>query len=69
MAKKSRMSVLKRQRELKKAEKAALKRERRDLRKEAEPLVGDAQVATRDDLAGYGFPTDESADDGPEKSG
>jgi hypothetical protein len=62
MAKKSRMSVLKRQRELKKAEKAALKRERRDLRKEAEPLVGEDQVASRDDLAGYGFPTDDAPD-------
>jgi len=62
MAKKSRMSVLKRQRELKKAEKAALKRERRDLRKEAEPLVGEDQVASSDDLAGYGFPTDDAAE-------
>jgi hypothetical protein len=59
MAKKSRMSVLKRQRELKKAEKAALKRERRDLRKEADPVVGEDQVATSDDLAGYGFPSDD----------
>jgi hypothetical protein len=67
MAKKSRMSVLKRQRELKKAEKAALKRERRDLRKEAEPVVGEDQVATRDDLAGYGFPTDDSEEEGREK--
>jgi hypothetical protein len=63
MAKKSRMSVLKRQRELKKAEKAALKRERRDLRKEADPVVGEDQVATSDDLAGYGFPSDDDARD------
>jgi hypothetical protein len=57
MAKKSRMSVLKRQREAKKAEKAALKRDRkvqRDSDSEANLGAG-VQVATRDDLAGYGF--------------
>jgi hypothetical protein len=54
MGKKSRMSVLKRQREARKAEKAALKRERRDQRTSADPAEGD-QVATKDDLAGYGF--------------
>jgi len=53
MARKSRTGVLKRQREMKKAEKAALKREKRDLRAEQEP-AGD-QVATAEDLAGYGF--------------
>jgi len=58
MAKKSRMSVLKRQREARKAEKAALKRDRRDRR-----TTGDengTQVATRDDLEGYGFGTGDS---------
>ena len=57
MGKKSRMSVLKRQREARKAEKAALKRERRDQRTSTEPGdPGDgAPVATKDDLAGYGF--------------
>ena len=54
MGKKSRMSVLKRQREARKAEKAALKRERRDQRTSADPVDG-TQVATKDDLAGYGF--------------
>ncbi len=54
MGKKSRMSVLKRQREARKAEKAALKRERRDQRTSADPTDG-APVATKDDLAGYGF--------------
>jgi hypothetical protein len=54
MGKKSRMSVLKRQREARKAEKAALKRERRDQRTSGDPAEG-AQVATKDDLAGYGF--------------
>ena len=48
MAKKSRMSVLKRQREARKAEKAAVKRERREQRR-TEGL----QEPTRDDLAAY----------------
>ena len=54
MGKKSRRSVLKRQREARKAEKAALKRERRDQRTTADPGDG-TQVATKDDLAGYGY--------------
>jgi hypothetical protein len=45
------MSVLKRQRELRKAEKQAAKRE---TRKEREP-EGGSKVATREDLEGYGF--------------
>ncbi|MBW2279302.1 MAG: hypothetical protein JRG76_02215 [Deltaproteobacteria bacterium] len=49
MAKKSRMGVLKRQRELKKQEKAALKRERKAGRKPQETLE-----ASVDDLVGYG---------------
>jgi hypothetical protein len=53
MARKSRTGVLKRQREMKKAEKAALKREKRDVRSEQES--DGAQVATAEDLAGYGF--------------
>ncbi len=55
--KRSRTAVLKRQREVKKSEKQALKREKREIRKEAPEHE---QVATRDDLAGYGFPIDES---------
>jgi hypothetical protein len=60
MGKKSRMSVLKRQREARKAEKAALKRERRDQRTS---VVGDdaTSVATKDDLASYGFEESEKA--------
>lgn len=54
MAKKSRMGVLKRQRELKKQEKAALKRERKAARKPQDSLE-----ATTDDLAGYGMIEDE----------
>jgi hypothetical protein len=53
MARKSRTGVLKRQREMRKAEKAALKREKRDQR--AEQGSAGAQVATAEDLAGYGF--------------
>lgn len=48
MAKKSRMSILKRQREARKQEKAALKRERREQKK----LEG-GQEPTQEDLAGY----------------
>ncbi len=49
------MAVLKRQRELKKAEKAALKRERREQRASGSR---ESEVATKDDLAGYGFDED-----------
>jgi len=52
MPKKGRMTVLKRQREVRKAEKAAAKREKRELR---EPSDSGVQVATSDDLAAYGF--------------
>lgn len=53
MGKKTRTGVLKRQREAKKAEKAAMKREKREVRS-SESVTG-AQVATANDLAGYGF--------------
>ncbi len=56
--KRSRTAVLKRQREVKKSEKQALKREKREIRKEEAP--DQEQVATREDLAGYGFPVDEA---------
>ncbi len=65
MGKKSRMSVLKRQREVRKQEKAALKREKREQRQEDE---GEAsRVATADDLAGYGIGAqdDEEAEETP----
>lgn len=52
MAKKSRMAVLKRQRELKKQEKQALKREKKSRRQEAETSD---QTPTEDDLVGYGL--------------
>ncbi len=55
MGRKSGSSVLKRQRELKKAEKAALKKERQA--ELGEDGAGESnQVASADDLAGYGFP-------------
>ena len=53
MPKKGRMTVLKRQREVRKAEKAAAKREKRELRVNEDASGG--QVATPDDLAAYGF--------------
>ena len=61
MAKKSRMSILKRQREVKKAEKQALKREKRAAR-QASQQPG-SNVATKSDLEGYGFPADDGADE------
>jgi hypothetical protein len=60
MGRKSGSSVLKRQRELKKAEKAAQKKEQRS---RGEEKAGDGpQVASVDDLAGYGFPVGEEDD-------
>ncbi len=64
MARKSRTAVLKRQREARKAEKAAAKREKRELREPAPE--SESHVATRDDLAGYGFPVDEPEQDSEE---
>lgn len=57
MAKRSRTAVLKRQREARKAEKQAMKREKREVR-DAAPVRNEV-VATADDLAGYGFAEDE----------
>jgi hypothetical protein len=61
MARKGKTGVLKRLREVKKAEKAALKRDQMKTRKESpsdEEPIGD-RVATPDDMAGYGFPDEE----------
>ena len=57
MAKKSKMSVLKRQRERKKAEKAAMKRETRVQKERSE-----SDVATQEDLDGYGAGSESSGD-------
>ncbi len=57
MARTNKMSVLKRQRERKKAEKAALKRELRDRREPPEDTDPE-HVATREDLEGYGVVVD-----------
>jgi hypothetical protein len=65
MARKSRTAVLKRQREAKKAEKAAMKREKRVMREEDET---GGQVATADDLAGYGFSEDAEEAEEPENT-
>lgn len=61
MGRKSRTAVLKRQREVRKAEKAAMKREKRANRDAAGP-AGEV-VATAEDLAAYGFGADDEADD------
>ncbi len=63
MARKSRQGVLKRQRERKKAEKAALKRDERAQRSHAEP-GGGTEVATQDDLAAYGLAPDVESEAG-----
>ena len=66
MARVNKMSVLKRQRERKKAEKAAIKREARARRAEDEPAP---EVASRDDLAGYGLLPEEEEEAGEEPGG
>jgi hypothetical protein len=58
MARKSKTGVLKRLREVKKAEKAALKRDQKEQRKELSGAFAD-RVANKDDLEGYGFPDGE----------
>lgn len=60
MARKSRTAVLKRQREARKAEKAAAKREKKGMR-ESESS-SEPRVATREELEGYGYPTDDEPD-------
>jgi hypothetical protein len=65
--KRSRTAVLKRQREVKKSEKQALKREKREMRKDL-PENEHEGVATRDDLAGYGFAVEEADEPDPETS-
>lgn len=65
MARKSKTAVLKRQRELRKAEKAAAKREKRATR---EGVPSDQSVATSEDLAGYGFPVDPEPERGDRKA-
>ena len=66
MARKGKTGVLKRLREVKKAEKAALKRDQMKMRREAstEEEPDSDRIATVDDMAGYGFP---SADDEQEE--
>ena len=64
MARKSKMGVLKRQRELRKIEKAAIKRERREARTQNVEEDSEPRVASKQDLEAYGFPSD----DGPERT-
>ena len=67
MARRSKMAVLKRQRELKKAEKAAVKREKREARAEAGTQTIDSQIASQEDLEDYGFQTDDGIGEGAPK--
>ncbi len=64
MARKGKTGVLKRLREVKKAEKAALKREEMKTRREspAEEEPESNRVATVDDMAGDGFPSTDEGD-------
>jgi hypothetical protein len=62
MGKKSKTGVLKRLREVKKAEKAAMKREQLKERKDIEEPPRESRVATDDDMAGYGFPSGDEPD-------
>ena len=62
MGKRSKTGVLKRLREVKKAEKAALKREELRTRKQAPTSKEGDRVATEDDMAGYGFPVESDTD-------
>ncbi len=59
MGKRSKTGVLKRLREVKKQERAAMKRDQVKERREASTTSSDDMVATDDDLAGYGFPVEE----------
>ena len=61
MARRSRTAVLKRQREAKKAEKQQMKRDKRQMREAADQSGG--QVATAEDLEGYGFVETEAPPD------
>jgi len=71
MGKRSKTGVLKRLREVKKAEKAAHKREEMRERKESgvesTPSSNGATLATAEDLAGYGFPVDEDEEEATEE--
>jgi hypothetical protein len=55
MARRNKMSVLKLQRERKKAEKAATKREAQRVRREGAADGAGTEVATNEDLEGYGI--------------
>ena len=65
MARKGKTGVLKRLREVKKAEKAALKRDQMKTRREApaDQEVDPDRIATVDDMAGYGFPTSDEEEE------
>ncbi len=64
MGKKSGSSVQKRQRELKRAEKAQLKRDRREQQIAESETRDNVHIATEEDLAGYGFPDEDEPVEG-----
>jgi hypothetical protein len=66
MGKRSKTGVLKRLREIKKAEKAAMKRDVVRERRETETTTSEDLVATDEDMAGYGFPVEEEEDAEPQ---
>jgi hypothetical protein len=68
MARKSKTGVLKRLREVKKAEKAALKRDQKEQRKELSGAFAD-HVANKDDLEGYGFEDEDDDDEADQQTG
>lgn len=63
MGKRSKTGVLKRLREIKKQEKAAMKRDQTKERRESDTATADDLVANDDDLAGYGFPVEEEEEE------
>ncbi len=63
MGKRSKTGVLKRLREVKKQERAAMKRDQVQERRANETTQSDDMVATDDDLAGYGFPVEEEPEE------
>ncbi len=63
MGKRSKTGVLKRLREIKKQEKAAMKRDQVQERRANDTTPTEEMVATVDDLAGYGFPVDDESEE------
>ena len=63
MGRRNRMTIMKRQRERKKAEKAAMKRETRGQKERS-----DTDIATTEDLEGYGLVSESSSNEEEDES-